>query len=166
MFELHNDKKRSGLAMAGKILKLKQTYKKASHLKNKNTSTFWNKKLKDETPFPMSKDREKIVLNFVRQYKGNYLGIGFGNANLENKLSKYHQLKIFGIDISSYSVSNAKKNIRGTFKKASLFKIPFNDNKFDLIVVLEILEHISPQYTFVVLCLNTLATFEYLIFRL
>jgi ubiquinone/menaquinone biosynthesis C-methylase UbiE len=117
-------------------------------MKNQNTPAFWNKKLKDAVSFPMSKDREEIVFNFAKRRSGNYLGIGFGNAHLERRLSKYHQLRIFGIDISPYSVSKAKRQVQGTFEKASVLKIPFKDEAFDLVVALEIMEHIPTKSTF------------------
>jgi ubiquinone/menaquinone biosynthesis C-methylase UbiE len=114
-------------------------------MRNQNTPTFWDKKLKNEKPFPMSKDRENIVFSFARQCPGNYLGIGFGNANLEKRLLRSSPLNIFGIDVSPYSVSKAKRQISGTFKKANILKIPFKNETFDVVVALEILEHIPAE---------------------
>lgn len=120
---------------------------------NLNTRIFWDKRIRQKIG---GVDKENItrvkvefVANFLRHKIGNVLDIGFGYLDLEKRISKLApHLHLYGIDISNYAVEEAKRIIRGEFKVGSISRIPYNDNCFDIVVVLDVLEHIPPNKTF------------------
>jgi len=89
--------------------------------------------------------RRKIILTIIDSIFKNkndlvILDAGCGGGSIINILEKYG--KVFGIDNSKKMVKlcrfNQKEVVLG-----KLEKIPFEDNKFDLVVALEVLEHIK-----------------------
>ncbi len=49
-----------------------------------------------------------------------------------------------GIDLSETKITYIRKNIpNGTFLEGSVYKIPFEENSFDLVLCLEVLEHLE-----------------------
>jgi ubiquinone/menaquinone biosynthesis C-methylase UbiE len=50
---------------------------------------------------------------------------------------------IFGIDEQESAVQHCRAHWKGSYVKASLYKIPFADNFFDLIVFLDAIEHLD-----------------------
>lgn len=133
----------------GQLKRLEETYiVKAYGIKDKNTPAFWDKAFKRQKRNygGMYADKEKIILNKLGNRKCKLLGIGFGVGQLESKLPR--SIDFFGIDISKYAIKRAKKKIKGTFKKASILKIPFKNKTFDSVLLVEIMEHIVPSKTF------------------
>lgn len=115
---------------------------------NNNTKYFWNKKLKREAPkiskSPIFVEKNKVVSRFLSGLTGNFLNIGIGYGLLEEiLLVKKTALNFYGIDISSDAVNLAKKNLPGTFSEASILKIPFQNDFFDVVCVLDVLEHLN-----------------------
>ena len=49
------------------------------------------------------------------------------------------------------AVERARQFLRGRFRKGSVLNIPFRNDFFDVVVVLELMEHIPPSITFRVL---------------
>ena len=128
---------------------LKLLYEKnLSEIFNSNTDSFWNEKLEHELSFPMADDRNKWILKKLQNSTGKLIELGFGNAELLKKIQKNNNLSLYGIDISSYAVYRARKKLKGVFKKTSITKIPFKSNYFDIVLVLEVMEHVSPSKTF------------------
>ena len=96
----------------------------------------------------MTKDRIKIVTKLINNDKKTILDLGLGYGYLEIELdNKRKDLELSGIDISKTAITLIKKKIKGTFKQGSISKIPFN-KKFDVVIALEILEHISASDIF------------------
>jgi len=60
---------------------------------------------------------------------------------LVNLASKHFEA--YGIDISRFAVKKSKRYSRGNIAKASAISIPFRDETFDAITVLDTLEHVS-----------------------
>lgn len=134
---------RTNLARKNRLTKLKSTYSRTrQELPNTNTSKFWSKKLKESGEFPMSKDRTKTVFNNLQNSRGKLLEIGFGRGELLQKLQSNKNISLFGIDISTFSVNSVRKKVMGLFKKSETTKIPFKSSFFDIVVMLEVLEHI------------------------
>lgn len=86
----------------------------------------------------------KIILSLVKNYLTNtkriksILDAGCGTGFLAKKLEKHG--KVFAIDISPHAIKFAKRRkIRP--KLASVTKIPFKDNHFDLLVSIDVLYH-------------------------
>lgn len=83
-----------------------------------------------------------LVFSFSPQ---NLLDVGCGEGFLaEHIMKKRPEIKITGLDISQQALKKAKKRVSSvTFKKASILKLPFSDNSFDIVLCLEVLEHLK-----------------------
>ena len=121
-----------------------------SELRNVNNSDFWDDLIKervDETS-SITKDRIKTVMKMLELHKGKLLDVGFGHGLLEKSIDKTN-FKLYGIDISKVAIDRMiSRGIKGEFIIGSILKIPFNNNFFDFVMALEVLEHISPSDTF------------------
>jgi len=70
-------------------------------------------------------------------------GVGYGTHILANSATK-----VYGIDIDKESISYAQKKYVSdniTFEVASVTKLPYEDNYFDVIVSFEIIEHLNKK---------------------
>lgn len=155
-----NEKKRAALALENNIDLLKKSYIRPVELQNNNSGEFWDakfnstheKKLRNH----MEIDRNKQAANWISESvtaKSKTLNIGSGDGNLEKLIYK---LKIdhTGFDIASNSLKKLKKEFPKFefFRKDILEKV--NDkykNRYEIICMFEVLEHISPKSTFVAL---------------
>jgi ubiquinone/menaquinone biosynthesis C-methylase UbiE len=75
----------------------------------------------------------------------NILDIGCGEGIMLMKISdNLVEKEVIGIDLSEENISSAKKNFPpGKFQQGSGYKLGFNDNTFDLVTCLEVLEHMD-----------------------
>lgn len=86
----------------------------------------------------------KIILSLIEKYtadasKLKILDAGCGTGLLAKKLEKYGD-PVEAVDISPYAVKLAKK--RGVrVRQASVDKLPFRDNAFDLVVSVDVIYH-------------------------
>lgn len=151
-FEL--EKIRHSLAKDGNLIELKSTYRKGyPEIKNLNTSTFWNNLLEKEKDFkqnlnPMFLDKVNIIKSFFRKRHGRLLDLGFGTGRIEKELERDKcRLKIWGLDISSQAVVEARKSLRGNFTLGSVLSLPYKTSFFDFVIVLDVMEHIPPSKT-------------------
>lgn len=144
---------RNTLALNGAYYQFKKTYsKKIKPLIDINTDKFWSNKTEVEkenlVKSSIYKDKIKIASSFASKIGGKFLDIGFGNAEIEKILQKYKYIDIYGIDISSRSVSEAKKSLKGAYVKAGILKMPFSNQYFDLVLALDVFEHLPQEKTF------------------
>lgn len=144
---------RNTLALDGDLGQFKKTYTvKTSPLSDINTDKFWSDKTGVEKEkliaSPIYQDKLNIVTILASKICGKLLDIGFGNAEIEKILQLYKYIKIYGIDISSRSVSEAKKSLEGTYVKADILKIPFSNQYFDIAFALDVFEHLPQEKTF------------------
>lgn len=150
LFEI--EKLRDKLAKNKLFKKFVETYSLKTNVKDLNTKSFWNKltnKNKETfTSSPIYQNKINLVIKRVRNRTGRLLDIGFGNGDVEEKLRNLENLSLFGIDISDCAISNAKRSFRGTFKIGNIFKIPFRQSYFDIVLVLDVLEHLTGNKTF------------------
>jgi len=104
----------------------------------------------DKTDFSLSDWRLKHLhsLNILSK-TGNILDIGCGKGNFLQKFnSLFHNWNLYGIESSKSSLSIAKNNLSNfIFHEGIYNKNPF-DKKFDLIVALNVLEHIEDPKLF------------------
>jgi SAM-dependent methyltransferase len=114
---------------------------------NPNTSKLWDKLLFEpneillKSPFYIRKINS--IAHFLKSHKGRFLNIGIGAGNLERKILKTRlPIKIFGTDISPLAIKNAKETLKGDFYLANISKQPFKASFFDVVAVLDVLEHI------------------------
>ena len=91
--------------------------------------------------------RKEIVLDVINTYierdeNFNCLDIGCGSGYILNDLSKLGVT--YGIDVSDEAVFFSSKIFNGVIRKGLLpDDIPFNENIFNLITVLDVIEHIE-----------------------
>ena len=145
------EKARNILAKSGDFKGLVRLYsKKFPEIPDLNSPDFWNLKLSSKNTDEnghMARDRIDVVYQEVKGHKGEFLDVGFGNGELEQKLQGT-SLKLQGIDISPYAAKKASGNLNGKFLLGDILHLPFPNNKFDIVVSLEVLEHIPPFRTF------------------
>lgn len=81
-----------------------------------------------------------VINKYVKKRKLKILDAGCGTGLFAKKLKAYGE--VYGIDMSEEALEFAKK--RGIkVKKASITRLPFADNTFDLVVSLDVLCHRS-----------------------
>jgi SAM-dependent methyltransferase len=69
------------------------------------------------------------------------LDVGCAGGELV-KITSMLGIKTFGIDISKSAINCANKDSGGSFARASILSIPFEDDSFDVVVSLAVMEHI------------------------
>lgn len=146
--------RRTELVKTDKLDEFLRTYSgEIPEIKDKNTGTLWDtlnrKSSFDKSENPMAFYRIKVVEEMIPD-NIKVLDTGFGSGILEERLNKSNKkIDLSGIDISKLSVEYAKKEFKNySFKVGSILKIPFEDNSFDCVLALEVLEHIKPSYLF------------------
>lgn len=146
-----DDKQRQIYVEKDDVNSLKNSYFQKSG-KNPNTQKFWDKSITYGLTLkkidPMTRDRIRTVIKLIKKDKKNLLDLGLGYGFLETELTKKRRnLKLSGIDISKEAIKLIRKKSNGTFKLGKVTKIPFKE-KFDVIVALEVLEHIRATEVF------------------
>lgn len=135
-----------------KYFQLINTYnKKLAEIEDLNTPELWDKlnrrKRLEKKENPMAYDRIKAVSELIQGEGIKVLNIGVGSGDLEHEvLQRNKDIEWNGIDISTSSVIEAKKNFpSNNFKKGSIRNLKFDNNYFNYVVILEVLEHIRPS---------------------
>lgn len=149
------EKGRDILAKDNKLNLLMKTYNKNfGEFLNINSPGFWDKLLsinrKTEKKSSITRDRVQTVIKMLGDQGGKLLNVGFGYGFVEEKIPK-HLFELYGIEISQEAIEKLKKKVEGNFKMGSILDIPFQSESFDFVLVLEVLEHISPHDTFTAL---------------
>lgn len=144
---------RHGLAQKGDLSALRKTYTKDfAEVEDQNKKHFWNKIIVIDRPGlkhnPIYQDKMDTIAGYLSNKKGNLLDVGFGWGVLEKKIANFVDINVSGIDISTEAVRYAKANLRGSFKTGNIFDVPFEKNEFDIVVALDVLEHIRPSKVF------------------
>ncbi|GEM_PF-824963 len=150
------EKIRDYYASHGDITSFKNTYKKKfPQIKNINTGSFWDKRWKntDSLRFQdgMTKDRIRIATSYIHDTNIKILDIGAGFGFLEERLVEKKKLSLHANDFSSESIRILRKKFKGTFKIESVYDLKYEDNFFDVVCILEVLEHIPVSRVFEVI---------------
>jgi SAM-dependent methyltransferase len=91
--------------------------------------------------------RKKIVLDTITRYlskdsKTRILDIGCGSGLMLNALEEIGQT--FGMDMSDEAISFSKEIFNGKVEKGFLpNQVPYEENFFDLIIALDVIEHVE-----------------------
>lgn len=89
--------------------------------------------------------RFKKNILWLRKYKNivnaKFLDIGCGAGALLSIVKKDYSSNIYGIDANAYLVKLCKKRKLGIIKKASMDRLPFENDMFDCITCFDVLEH-------------------------
>jgi len=148
------EKLRNKLAIAGRQEELSQLYsEKYTYLEDENSPSFWDKRF-HEFPIehPMARMREQFVAENIDD-KRKMLHLGVGTGTLEQLLFlKIKPENYLGTDITADSLKTVQQKFPSySFRKVSLYNLPFTDKSFEQVALLEVLEHIQPKFTFKVL---------------
>jgi len=155
----NSEGERANLASRGKLKELRKTYSKNfPEIPDLNTPKLWdklNKRDHIDSSQPMAFNKLSIISKFIPNEPIRVLNAACGPGDLEHFIftkQKKNELKWYGIDISSKSIKTCKNEFkRAEFSIGNVRKLEFKDSLFDIIVALEILEHIVPRDTFEVL---------------
>lgn len=146
--EEHRDK----LAQSRQYQLFKNTYKNFPEIKNVNTNSFWNNNfsrelsLNDQDEF--TKEKIRHIASLLPKDRLKILDLGFGQCYFEESLQmKDLQYAISGIDISTIAVQRAGKKFEGRFIKGDILSLEkyFQNEQFDVIIAIEVIEHILPS---------------------
>ena len=151
--EIALEKHRHLLALKGDFGILRKTYKLRSGLLDLNKPKFWDKLLTKGLGLgkqdSMTRDRIKIALGFLPGSTNKVLDVGTGYGFIEEFIQKEgRKISFCGIDISPLGVERLNSKFGNKFKVGDIRKIPYINDSFDAIFVLEVLEHIVPAETF------------------
>jgi 2-polyprenyl-3-methyl-5-hydroxy-6-metoxy-1,4-benzoquinol methylase len=146
------EKARDIFAKNKRFDELRMTYsRKFGEIPNINSPKLWDRLLFGKRGLreksPITNDRINEVLRMIENKRGRLLDVGFGQGFIEKRASK-DRFDLYGIEISQIAVKRVEATIDGNFKIGSILEIPFHNNFFDVVLVLEVLEHISPHNTF------------------
>lgn len=85
-------------------------------------------------------DRERINLLTDYIYGSKVLDVGCGSGIYVDYLSSL-DYQVWGLDFVEKFIKDAKKNKKGNFVIGRAEKLPFEDDSFDTVFLLDILEH-------------------------
>lgn len=106
----------------------------------KTRSTRWDPTFDDK---PYSGPHSRFVKKFSNKYldRADYIldaGCGVGNY-----LHMIDKKGCFGVDLDIYAIGTAKKYcVNSDFLIASVLDLPFRDNTFNVVAILEVIEHL------------------------
>lgn len=146
---------RSKAAKNGKLEIFKRLYSKTyGSIKNVNSKHFWNKYFEKNSTLSnqdsMTRDKIRNIVLQIPNKHSDILDLGFGQGYFEEALEeKNKSYSLFGIDISDKAVNRAKGKFKGDFRSGDVLKIReiFGTKKFDVVIAIELIEHITPQKT-------------------
>jgi len=124
-----------------------------------NTANFWdylnNRKHVNFKDFPLAFHKLRLIASKIQNQKLKVLNIACGNGDLEDIVFSQqhkHKLNWTGLDISRRSIESCKKEFpRANFFVGNVKKLKLKAKSFDIVLGLEILEHIQPSKTLKVL---------------
>ena len=92
--------------------------------------------------------RLKYCLEDLKKVQGVILDAGCGGGGFAKAVKHYRSgLKVVGVDSNREAIKKVSKNPQGVeFRVGSLYKLPFEKESFDVVVVADVLEHLeSPE---------------------
>jgi len=118
----------------------------------RNTFSYikWNKMYKDRFDFTKENINKSFLYNLPKKIKILELGCNIGSQL--RCLYKMGYKNLSGIEIQHHCLKKLKKNfnfVNGI--QSTVFKLPFNNNSFDLVFTNNVLIHIPPKKIHIVL---------------
>lgn len=118
---------------------------------NNNTERFWDNEFENELTLKnqdnMTKDKINTLAGFIHE-NNNILDLGFGQGYLEERIiSTTKNIQFTGVDISKKAVIRASKKFPGKYVLGDVINIKsiIKNQKYDVIVAVEVIEHIPPS---------------------
>lgn len=144
------EKRRQKLARDGQLKKLRETYFGIfPEIKDLNTPKFWDEIYKENSSLVnqdgMTRDRIVTAVRFIPKGRINLLDIGAGRGFVEELINRNKKINIYGNDFSKTSIKTLKNKFNGNFSVQSIYNLKYPKDFFDVILVLEVLEHIPPS---------------------
>ena len=147
------EKIRSKLAEDRKFIELEKTYSGATPtISASNKGPVWDKLnrsfINSISHNPMAVDKFRIVNAWIdRRSPSKVLNVGFGNGILESMVHNIHaNIDWNGIDISKKFVREmSSKYQEWKFSTQSIESMKLSTKTYDLIICLDVLEHIHPS---------------------
>tara|TARA_B100000424_G_C22930998_1_gene495287 strand:- start:1469 stop:2122 length:654 start_codon:yes stop_codon:yes gene_type:complete len=92
----------------------------------------------------------KVTQDLIRHYRLNdnssVLDVGCGKGFMLYDFKKnLKNLRVYGIDISSYAIKNGKKEIKKYLKVGNAKKLQFPDNSFDLVIAINTIHNLNKK---------------------
>ncbi len=88
----------------------------------------------------------KRFLEVIKNKNGRMMELGCGTGFFLRSLKSYRSdLELFGCDISQKAIDLAKENKQYTidYRVAEAGELPYGDNSFDVVVMMDVLEHLE-----------------------
>ena len=100
--------------------------------------------------------RIKYTLDDLKKVRGDgsagspprVLDAGCGGGGLSKAIKHYRDdLEVYGVDVSRKAILHAKKNSKGVkFVVGDLYRLPYEDNYFNAVIVEDVLEHLDKPF--------------------
>ncbi len=152
------ESKRKQLIAQGKLAAARRTYEQQTDfLPDENTGQFWDHyyhQPEHQIEYPMETWKLDRVLSEL-DLSRTILNLGVGDGKLEARIASLptQSVHLIGVDFTKKLLSQLRKRFP-QFKfifQNSLTELNLKNNSFDQVVLLEVLEHVIPKYTFAIL---------------
>jgi len=87
--------------------------------------------------------KDRHIMNMMKPLLNKkVLDVGSGIGYLSEMVNNHNGMA-YGVDIEPDAINYCKKNIDGQFEFGSAYKLPYDDNYFDYIILADVIEHIE-----------------------
>lgn len=123
-------------------------------IRKKSDQEFYEKKTWGSTPIKRSKDLPTLKLRYLlellkkrKKKDANLLEVGCGSGRILSSIREQDaNISLTGIDISKSQIQLAKKDNKQndiTFIHANGEQLPFKNESFDYVIIMDVLEHVD-----------------------
>ncbi len=112
----------------------------------KNKKKYYFEYLQKTESFPRNlyhRVKHQLVAQVVRQLAPHsfILDAGCGLGNITAKYCSDHH--VVGVDEQLPAIKYCRRHFQGLYKKGSLYRLPLSSSKFDLVLLLDTIEHLK-----------------------